>query len=216
MIANPQVRERIVEWFKEEEWVDSNTGKVSNFVELSDLDLGELDKRDKKIRQTFEEFLREIGVNKQKGQAIMDCLTEDFWPNHSNLGEPGGHEWHQELMEAFAKDQSVPFILTSKGTGRDDAEAYSAVIDTAGNRATGLGQTVELIRPMVIYVGGVATGFCPSGTAGDLADLMYWQGKVVYLPHISKGITPKDEKEAHEMLEEHGAEVVFAENHDLS
>ena len=53
VIANPQVRERIVEWFKEEEWVDSNTGKVSDFVELSDLDMREWDKRDKKIRQTF-------------------------------------------------------------------------------------------------------------------------------------------------------------------
>ena len=61
---------------------------------------------------------------------------------------------------------------------------------TDGSRATGLGQVTGLLQPKLMLVGGVATGFCPSGTAGDLADLMGDKGKVVYLPHISKGIIP--------------------------
>jgi nicotinamidase/pyrazinamidase len=142
-------------------------------------------------------------ASQHPGQAVgtlttLDGLPQVLWPDHCVQGTPGA-----ALCDAL--DQARVAAIFRKGTDRD-IDSYSAAFDNGRRKATGLIPYLRGLGVTEVDVVGLATDYCVSFTARDLADAGF---TTAVLRHACRGVNlrPGDVDRALAQLTEVGVAV---------
>ncbi|MDD7804938.1 MAG: hypothetical protein PUP46_05140 [Endozoicomonas sp. (ex Botrylloides leachii)] len=191
--ADSKDREKIISWLENNQFINHHH-RVAENISLDDL---EMSTWPTERSQAFNEFLEEIHC-KGQGQQILNCLTEDFWPNTSlnKQGDATDSLTHQ-LAELLAVDSDLPLLITTTSTSKNAPETYSAAKATDGSRATGLLQTLRILDSERLYVSDIKTDYDASSTALDITRMKNMRhGSVDGLSELLTNIPPNVEKNA--------------------